>query len=79
MISGKLKHHKILRHVCENLDQQLNSAKCRQIKKHLGKCPDCAAYLRSLKTTVALYRRYPAPSLSAKTKKKLRSIPYSKG
>lgn len=48
-------------HICDNLDQDINSPRCRQIKKHLATCPDCRAYLDSLKKTVALYRAVPAP------------------
>jgi anti-sigma factor RsiW len=51
----------VYRHICDNLDQKIDSPRCRQIKKHLATCPDCLAYLDSLKTTVALYRAVPAP------------------
>jgi anti-sigma factor RsiW len=48
-------------HICDNLDQDINSPRCRAIKKHIASCPDCMAYLESLKTTVTLYRALPAP------------------
>lgn len=48
-------------HICDNLDQDIDSPRCREIKKHLVTCPDCVAYLDSLKKTVALYRAVPAP------------------
>ncbi len=44
------------RYVCENLDENINSARCRAIRKHLQTCPDCTAYLDSIKKTVLLYR-----------------------
>jgi hypothetical protein len=50
-----------LKHVCDNLDSSLNSRKCREIRRHLEACPDCRAYLDSLKQTISLYRNYPIP------------------
>ncbi|RPI06835.1 MAG: hypothetical protein EHM64_01420 [Ignavibacteriae bacterium] len=61
----------VAKYVCENLDEQIDSPLCRKIKKHLQECPDCAAQLRSLKNTVGLYRRYPAPALPADCHKNL--------
>lgn len=67
-------HEKILRHLCVHLDADLKSRKCREIRSHLANCRGCRAYLRGLKSMVALYRRYPAPRLSAVVKRNLRSI-----
>jgi len=57
-------------HICENLDYKLTSKKCREIKKHLEQCPNCTAYLDSMKKTVKLYRlvRNPRVPSSARTK-----------
>lgn len=55
----------VYRHICDNLDQKLDSPRCRQIKMHLATCPDCAAYLDSLKKMVRLYRAVPSPRLTA--------------
>lgn len=49
--------------ICDNLDQDINSPRCREIRKHLEGCTDCSAYLESLKKTVVLYRSFPAPHL----------------
>jgi len=49
--------------ICENIDRDLNSPRCRQIKKHLDDCPHCHAYLESLRGTVRLYRRTPPPKI----------------
>ena len=46
-----------LRYICDNLDAQVDSPKCREIRRHLEECPDCSAYLDSMKKTVDLYRR----------------------
>ncbi len=51
----------VYRHICDNLDQKLDSPECRAIKKHLEGCPDCQAYLASLKQTIRLYRTLPSP------------------
>ncbi|MCK5571160.1 MAG: hypothetical protein KAJ12_00295 [Bacteroidetes bacterium] len=50
-------------YICSNLDEDLSSPGCKDIKKHLDSCTDCQAYLDSLKKTVVLYRTLPAPDL----------------
>lgn len=68
----KLIHCKdVAKHICENLDENINSPICRKIKEHLKKCPDCAANLISLKRTIKLYRFCPTPKLSGTRHKKL--------
>lgn len=54
----------VFRHICDNLDSELGTKRCREIRRHLKACPDCRAYLASLKSTVTLYRSLPAPPLS---------------
>lgn len=49
-----------LRFICDNLDADVASPRCIEIRNHLSECPDCSAYLDSMKKTVALYRCYPA-------------------
>jgi len=51
-------------HVCEDLDRRLGTRRCREIRRHLEACPDCRAYLESLKSTVAVFRALPPPRLS---------------
>jgi anti-sigma factor RsiW len=53
----------VYRHICDNLDQRLGTRRCREIRLHLRVCPDCRAYLASLKRTVILYRSVPSPRL----------------
>jgi len=55
----------------EELDEQLERKGFRKIRAHLLICPNCAAYLESLKRTVALARRMTAPRVSKKMHKKL--------
>jgi hypothetical protein len=61
----------VFRHICDRLDADLDSRQCRAIKRHLDGCPDCVTYLRSLKQTVELYRRYPLPRRSKRSVEKL--------
>jgi hypothetical protein len=60
-----------LAHICGEMDEHIDSPKCREIKKHLEACPNCAAYLDGLKKTVRLYRDYPCPKLPDKCRKEL--------
>jgi anti-sigma factor RsiW len=55
----------VYKHICDHLDENLSSPRCRAIHRHLKTCPECAAYLASLKTTVRLYRRMPVPPRTA--------------
>lgn len=61
----------VVRHICDNLDEGLNSRRCREIRKHLRECPNCTAYLSSLKTTVYLYKRELNPKRQGKARMKL--------
>lgn len=79
MKSNMRTHKKIFRYICENLDDDMNSARCRQIRKHLDGCTDCTAYLDSLRTTIALYRHYRVPAITSQAKKKLRTITRPQG
>ena len=65
---------KVYRRICENLDQGLDSPECREIKRHLEQCPDCLAYLDSLKKTVLLYRAMPSPPVSRAMRRRLFKI-----
>ncbi len=57
--------------ICDNLDQKLDSPQCREIKRHLESCPDCSAYLDSVKKTVQLYRNVTIPHVPSAIHKKL--------
>jgi len=73
MRSRPVKCSDVFRHICENLDQKLNAPECREIKKHIDRCPNCVAYLDSLKKTILLYREYPHPRLRNKARRRLQS------
>ena len=61
----------VLNHICEELDTKLTSAKCRELKRHLEQCPNCTAYLDSLRKTITLYSSTPNPRLPQKARKQL--------
>lgn len=62
---------KTYRYICENLDANLNSSTCVEIKKHLDNCPDCTVYLNTLKKTVLLYKQQKSPTLGKSARKNL--------
>jgi predicted anti-sigma-YlaC factor YlaD len=64
----------VAKHLCENLDQQLNSRLCREIKKHLQECPNCTAYLDSLKKTISMYRSVSTPRMPNSAHKRLYAV-----
>ena len=61
----------VLHHICEELDTKLTTAQCLELKKHLAKCPNCTAYLDSLKKTIKLYSVPVHKHPPAKLRKKL--------
>jgi predicted anti-sigma-YlaC factor YlaD len=64
MSNKKIPCNDVLNHICENLDEDLQSPTCRSIKSHLEECPECVVYLKRLKNTINLYRNYPSPKPS---------------
>lgn len=64
----------VFRHICENLDADLNSPQCREIKQHIESCSNCTALLDSLKKTVSLYRTLPIPTIPASSRRELYSV-----
>lgn len=61
----------MFKHICENIDKELNSPQCRAIKRHMEGCSDCMTYLDSLKKTIGFYRQYPIPRLTKATRNRL--------
>lgn len=64
---------KTYKYICENLDEDINSPDCLKVKEHLKDCPNCIAYLDTLKKTVMLYRGYKKLELNKVSKKRLQS------
>jgi uncharacterized protein YlaI len=71
MKTKQLSCKEIAKYICSEMEEHVNSPKCRAIKKHLETCANCTAYLDSLKKTVRLYREYPNPKLPGKRRRKL--------
>ena len=61
----------VAKHVCGDLDEHMDSPECRAIRKHLETCPNCTAYLDSLKKTVLIYQHISNPRAPKQMKRKL--------
>ncbi len=61
----------VLNFICDNLDENADSPRCKAIYSHIESCEKCAAYLDSMKKTIRLYRQYSPPELDGNTKKSL--------
>lgn len=48
----------VMKHVCENLDQDLDAEKCKEIREHLESCTHCQNYFKSVEITIDCYRKY---------------------
>ena len=65
---------KVARYLQEEIDAGLQTRACREIRRHLKQCPNCTAYLDSLRKTVLLYRRFPDPHTPKRMREKLFAI-----
>jgi anti-sigma factor RsiW len=66
-----LRCNEAAKYICENLDERLDSPKCRAIKKHLQTCPKCVKDLADLKKIIAFYRKESIPRISKNVQKRL--------
>ena len=55
----------LLRQLSAYIDDELPSDICREIRQHLGACPNCEVFIASLQQTVTLCRHRPAPQLTS--------------
>ena len=55
----------LLRQLSAYIDDELPSDICREIRRHLGACPNCEVFIASLQHTVTLCRHRPAPQLTS--------------
>lgn len=62
----------ILRELSAFIDDELSGQICREIRLHLGACPNCEEFVASLRQTVSLCRHKPVPPLSAAERSRLR-------
>lgn len=56
-IHNKKKCIKIVEQICENLNEDLNSRFCEEVRQHLEQCPICCAYIDSIKDTILFCRK----------------------
>lgn len=68
--AGRCLH--ILRELSAFIDDELSTDICGEIRRHLGACPRCEEFVASLRQTVALCRRSPAPALSSVDRARMR-------
>lgn len=69
---GKRHCVKVLERLSAYLDDELSGDVCREIRAHLGDCPNCEVFLDSLRQTVQLCRNRPSPALSKNDRASLR-------
>ena len=58
-------------HICDQLEADMDSPGCMEIKQHLERCTNCTEYLDSLKKTILLFRQYPDPKIPRMFHKRL--------
>ncbi|MDP4116032.1 MAG: hypothetical protein Q8903_07850 [Bacteroidota bacterium] len=58
MKENEIKCKDVVNHICESLGEDLNSAQCIAIKKHLGECKNCASYFKTVEMTIDFYKKY---------------------
>lgn len=63
---------RILRALSAFIDDELPKQVCQEIRQHLGACPRCEDFVASLRQTVSLCRRIPAPVLTAHDRARMR-------
>lgn len=63
---------RILRALSAFIDDELPTDVCVEIRRHLGACPRCEDFVTSLRQTVSLCRRSPAPVLSGNDRAQMR-------
>lgn len=64
----------LLRQLSAYIDDELPSDICREIRRHLGACPNCEDFIASLQQTVTLCRHRPAPQLTPADRMNMRRM-----
>jgi anti-sigma factor RsiW len=64
----------LLRQLSAYIDDELPSDICREIRRHLGACPNCEVFIASLQHTVILCRHRPAPQLTSTERVNMRRV-----
>lgn len=63
---------RVIRQLSAYLDNELPSDICRELRRHLGACPNCEVFVASLREAVGLCRHRPTPHLSPSERATLR-------
>lgn len=69
---GRASCLKVLRRLSAYLDDELPGDLCREIRRHMGACPNCEVFLASLRETIRLCRHTAPRPLSSAAKARLR-------
>ena len=62
----------LLRQLSAYIDDELPSDICREIRLHLGACPNCEVFIASLQHTVTLCQHHPVPPLNSADRANMR-------
>ena len=69
--ASNVRCNEVAKYICENLDEHMDSRKCRAIKKHLQSCQTCSKDLADVKKVITLYRSESVPRLTPDIEKRL--------
>jgi len=61
----------VVAHLLDRLDQDIHTPPNLTLQRHLMRCPNCRAYLDTLKKTILLYQKYPLPEMSRALRKRV--------
>jgi len=64
----------LLRQLSAYIDDELPSDICREIRRHLGTCPNCEVFIASLQQTVTLCRHRLTPQLTSADRMNMRRM-----
>ncbi len=55
--------------ICTELGEDLDSPSCKAMREYVKTCPDCEAFVDSVKKTIKLYQEYTPPNSEEASKK----------
>lgn len=58
METHKINCKDVMNHICDNIGEESDSPKCREIKAHLEGCECCQKYFNSIDSTIKFYKEY---------------------
>ncbi len=60
----------VMKYVCEDLGEDINSPRCKEMRAHLEECDSCRKYFNNVESTIQFYKKYNV-ELSAERHKRL--------